>query len=98
MDGYPRSISQLNCFDPKFNKVFYLELPLEVCIERLMARGRADDTPETIKERLINFEKDTEPVVSYYEKQRIVKKIDASGKEEDVAKKIMEGLDGRSQE
>ena len=38
---------------------------------------RSDDTEETLKNRLDAYEKNAKPVIEYYEKEGLVKKIDA---------------------
>src|SRR3989344_1230450 len=52
MEGYPRTLEQVELFDPGFDQVFYLEVPIEVAKERLSGRGRADDNEGTIETRL----------------------------------------------
>ena len=36
---------------------------------------RSDDKPETIENRLAVYQKDTEPLISYYEKKGILKRV-----------------------
>lgn len=45
---------------------------------------RSDDRPETIKERLKIYQKETAPLIEYYENKKILKKIDASFKVEEI--------------
>lgn len=52
MEGYPRTVEQVQLFDPGFDKVIYLKIPVEVSKARLVARGREDDTAEVIETRL----------------------------------------------
>ena len=59
LDGYPRNLSQANSLNEvliKINQplevVFYLDIPDEVLIKRLLLRGRKDDNEETIRTRL----------------------------------------------
>lgn len=92
MDGYPRRLSQLDQFDPLLDKVFFLELPREESIKRMLARGRSDDTPEVINERLDVFEKETGPIIKFYENQGILVRIDASKSIEEVTRLIEEAL------
>lgn len=40
---------------------------------------RADDRPETVRARLGVYERETAPLVSYYERQGILRNVDASG-------------------
>jgi adenylate kinase len=51
VDGYPRDVEQLNFFDPKYDRVFYLNVSLEEGLKRLLNRQRSDDIPEVIKRR-----------------------------------------------
>ena len=84
LDGYPRNLSQANSLHNVLNEinqplevVFYLEIPEEVLIERLLLRGRKDDTEETIRTRVNIFRKTTEPLIQYYEDLSLLEYIDA---------------------
>ncbi len=50
---------------------------------------RDDDNPETIRQRLKIFHKETEPVIRYYEAKGILRRIEASGKPEEIFRRIM---------
>jgi adenylate kinase len=91
-DGYPRNISQLEVFDPEFDKVFYLKITDEESVERLRLRGRVDDTPELIKKRLELYHSRTQPVLEYYKKQAKLVEIDGMLPLEQVNQKIMEHI------
>lgn len=45
---------------------------------------RADDRPETIRERLKVYQKETAPLVEYYHKQGLLKEINGVGKVEEI--------------
>ena len=84
LDGYPRNLSQANSLHNVLNEinrplevVFYLDIPEEVLIERLLLRGRKDDTEETIRTRVNIFKKTTEPLIQYYEDLSLLEHIDA---------------------
>lgn len=66
VDGYPRSLPQLAVFDPGYDLVFYLNISDEEAKKRLLARGREDDTPEAIEERLKIYHRQTKQVLDYY--------------------------------
>ena len=53
---------------------------------------RDDDTEVTIRERLRVFEQQTSGLVAYYEKQRKLIRVDASGLPETVAREVMRDL------
>ena len=92
IDGYPRRMSQLEEYDPEYDKVFYLELSDEVAVKRMLERGRDDDTPELIKERLQIFREETEKVVKYYEEKGILIRIDGEKGVDEVHQEIMKHL------
>lgn len=92
VDGYPRRLSQLEYFDPKYEVVFYLELTDEEATKRMLERGREDDKPELIKERLHIFRELTEQVIRYYEEQGILIKIDGSKGIDEVHLEILKHL------
>src|SRR6478609_8853402 len=48
------------------DKVLLVEVPDDVLIERMVARGRADDTPEAIGRRLELYHLETKPLLDYY--------------------------------
>lgn len=88
MDGYPRSMVSLELFNPEFDKIIYLQIPDEEVEKRLLLRGRADDTPEAIRERLELYHQKTEPVLDYYQKQGKLIRVDGRGGVEQVAEAV----------
>ena len=46
--------------------VLLLEAPDEVLMERMLARGRADDTAEAISRRLELYHSETKPLLEHY--------------------------------
>lgn len=54
---------------------------------------RADDNPDTIRERLHVFRESTQPVVDYYADSGLLKRVDASQDPEAVYASITESLD-----
>ena len=73
LDGYPRNLSQVNSLNEvlmEINQplevVFYLDIPEEVLIRRLLLRGWKDDTEETIRTRVNIYKKSTEPLIQYF--------------------------------
>jgi len=89
LDGTPRDIRQaeyLNYFlnEHHFNidKVILLQIPREISLQRLAKRAeienRADDTPESINERLSIYEEETLPVIEHYRRQGILLEIDGT--------------------
>ncbi len=54
---------------------------------------RADDNEETVRSRLAAYHEQTSPLIAYYEKAGIVKKVDGMAAIDDVTKQIEEVLD-----
>ena len=84
LDGYPRNLSQANSLNEVLNEinqplelVFYLDIPEEVLIKRLLLRGRKDDTEQTIRKRFDIYKKTTEPLIKYFEDLSLLEYIDA---------------------
>uniref|UniRef100_A0A7N5P5Y4 Adenylate kinase isoenzyme 1-like n=1 Tax=Ailuropoda melanoleuca TaxID=9646 RepID=A0A7N5P5Y4_AILME len=69
----------------------------DTMVKRLLKRGetsgRVDDNEETIKKRLETYYKATEPVIAYYEKKGIVRKLNAEGSVDDVFQQVCTHLD-----
>ena len=84
LDGYPRNLSQANSLnevlteiDQPLEVVFYLDIPEEVLIQRLLLRGRKDDTEETIRTRVNIYKKTTQPLIQYFKDLSLLEYIDA---------------------
>lgn len=88
LDGYPRNIQQQDLFDPQFDKVIYLKVPDEEVTKRLIARGRADDTPASIKTRLDLYYQQTQPLLDYYKNLGILTDFDGLGSIEKIQDEI----------
>lgn len=69
MEGYPRTTEQVELFDPGFDKVFYLEVPVEVLKGRMKGRGRADDSDNAIETRIRVQMEDLEHILTHYRDQ-----------------------------
>lgn len=71
----------------------YIDISNQEATQRLLARGRADDTNEVIAKRLSWFDGQIlEPIVNGYYKERILK-ISGVGREEEIHKKILHALE-----
>jgi adenylate kinase len=104
LDGFPRTIVQAEALDATLREigreltvVFELQIPDEVCIERLLKRaveeGRPDDTPEAIRRRLELYHRETEPLVEHYRTQGIVVGIHADATVNEVFNEIQQALE-----
>jgi adenylate kinase len=89
LDGFPRTIGQAEALDALLAEldrpleiVLELELAEDTAVERMLGRaaeqGRADDTPEVIKNRFEVYRRQTEPLSNYYRSTGILVAIDSS--------------------
>ena len=90
LDGYPRTVAQADFLDKllggrKWPKptVLHLDVPDSVVIDRLSQRGRTDDKPEVIRERLKVYQRDTAPILEHY-RGADYHRIDGTGTPESV--------------
>ncbi|XP_077161241.1 adenylate kinase isoenzyme 1 isoform X2 [Paroedura picta] len=100
IDGYPREVKQGEEFEKKIaapTLLLYVDAGKDTMVKRLLKRGetsgRVDDNEETIKKRLETYYKATEPVIAFYEKRGIVRKLNAEGSVDDVFQQVCTHLD-----
>ena len=102
LDGYPRTLPQAESLLAMMadygagglEAVLLLQVPREQIVERLMARGRNDDTRETIEHRLDVYRDLTEPVLRYLESRDVgIDRIDGSGTIHEITERIEGVLD-----
>jgi adenylate kinase len=100
-DGYPRDAEQakicnelLALYGRTTFDVIHLNTAESVVIERMLARGREDDTHEAISERLRQYRAVTEPLLDFYRAQPgvTVHTIDGAGTEAEVQEAIVAAL------
>lgn len=92
LDGFPRKWGDYRGANLEISRVLYLYTSEKVAIQRLLKRGRADDTPLLIARRLSLYRKQTKPLISLFEKKGILKRIDASGEAGETFKKVWQVL------
>ena len=98
-DGYPRTLAQAEALEAllavmgrKIDVVLFLEVPDRVIIDRILKRssseGRADDTPETVAERLRVYREKTAPIAERYRAYGVLVPIDGNRSMDIVAADI----------
>ncbi len=90
-DGFPRNTEQAEAMENKvieYDHVINLVVSEEEVIKRLTSRGRADDKPEIIKNRIKVYHRETAPLLQYYEDEIINIKAEGSTPEL-IAKEII---------
>lgn len=100
-DGFPRNLAQAEALDKMLERV---GLPLDATIElkvpdsevilRLSGRGRTDDEPAVVGERLKTYWSITRPLLDYYRKKDLLRTVDGIGTQDQVFERIKAVLDG----
>lgn len=75
-DGSPRTRHQAETLPFEPDRIFYLVVSDKEDIKRLTKRGRFDDTPELIAERLKIFHEVTDPVLDFYRQKGVLEEVD----------------------
>lgn len=95
LDGFPRNVAQADVLSKILNghpieAVVELRVPEDVVVERLLARGRADDTEEVILNRQQVYRQETAPLLAYY--RDIMLTVDAVGEIDEVTGRVLAAL------
>jgi adenylate kinase len=105
LDGFPRTVNQAEELDRALTErvegvsaVLCFDAPRQVVIDRIAGRarkeGRADDTPETVKKRLEEYDAQTGPLVPYYRDHGLLHEFDAQGAIDEIYRQVREVVDG----
>ena len=100
LDGFPRTIAQAESLDKMLSEaetpldvVLELQVPDDELFRRLAGRGRADDRPEVIRQRLVAYGEQTKPLLEYYGRDGLLKSIDGLGTVEEIFELVTAVLD-----
>jgi adenylate kinase len=97
LDGYPRSLEQARALHDmlrrrgtRIDAVLEFRVSQEELLERLKARGRADDTEDIILNRMKVYRDETAPLLDYYHDE--LKTVDAVGTVDEVFARALQAL------
>lgn len=97
LDGFPRNVAQadvltaiLNEQGTKLDAVVEFDVPEDVVVERLLARGRSDDTEDVIRRRQQIYRSETAPLLDYYRDSLIT--VDAVGSVTEITERALKAL------
>ena len=103
LDGFPRTVAQADALadaleghDRDLTAAILIDVPDDVVVERISGRddAREDDKPETVRERLRVYHRETEPLIAYYDERGLLRRIDGKQDPDAVAADIRAALDG----
>ena len=99
LDGFPRTLKQAEALNQMLkelnmplDKVIYLNVDDEEIVKRLLARGRADDTEEVIRNRLKVYREQTAPLIEYYKSSGLLVEVYGVGEIDEITQKIERAL------
>lgn len=107
LDGYPRNLAQANALDALLSRIgqpvdlaVQLDVGTELLIQRLAGRaqqeGRADDNPESVRNRLRVYTDQTAPVIDYYRGQNKLVCVYGVGSMEEVLQRVLDSIKGHA--
>ncbi len=93
LDGFPRSIEQAEALEEmgvQLDAVLSFTVDADVVVERMLARGRADDNEDVIRNRLSVYTTETAPLLEHYGSE--VTSIDAVSEVHEVNRRVLGAL------
>jgi adenylate kinase len=107
LDGFPRTVPQAEALGTRLEElgrpldaVVSLQVGEDELRERLAARAEEqdraeDDDEDAIRRRLELFDRETEPLLDFYDGKGLLVSVDAEGDVDEVTGRIAAALDGR---
>lgn len=97
LDGFPRSVEQakaltgiLDRLGVELDAVLFFDADEDVVVERMLARGRADDTEDVIRNRLAVYRTETAPLLEHYRDVTVT--VDAIGEIAEINARALTAL------
>ena len=104
LDGYPRNLAQAGSLDILLERLnqpveeaILIDIDAEQIIRRIAKRaqeeGRADDTEETVRNRLRVYAEQTAPVADYYAERGLLTRVLGDGSVDEIFQRLRSILD-----
>jgi adenylate kinase len=97
LDGFPRTVAQADALSEflhidgnELDAVVALEVPEDLLVQRLLGRGRTDDTEEVIRRRQEIYRAETAPLLEHY-RDRLIS-VDAVGEIDEITERVLDAL------
>ena len=99
LDGFPRTVTQAEALEQgltergrKLDAAVLLDVPDEEVVERLASRGREDDAPDIVRERLRVYHEATAPLASFYDDRGLLARVDGTGDPDDIYARVRDAV------
>ena len=99
LDGFPRTVAQAEALEQgltargrELDRAILLDVPDEEVIRRLASRGREDDEPEVVRERMRVYHERTEPLVDFYGDRGLLARVDGTGDPDAIYPRVREAV------
>jgi adenylate kinase len=94
LDGFPRTLPQVDALDALIgqaglDRVVLFTVDEDELAERMLSRGRDDDTEETIRTRFRTYNEQTEPLIALYRQRDVVVEVDGMGEIDEITERVL---------
>jgi adenylate kinase len=98
LDGFPRTEGQVEALDGLIGRdgldaVVVFDVSEDELVERMLGRGRPDDTEDTIRNRFKVYQEQTEPLLGLFGERGLVVHVDGAAKVDVVTDRIVSALE-----
>lgn len=101
LDGFPRNTKQAEVLrkildeqNHSLDAVIQLKVPEDVLVQRLLGRGRSDDTEDVIRRRQQVYQSETSPLLDFY--RDIPVTVDGVGEIDEISSRVLKALQERA--